>query len=330
MGGIERVISLLSKGFSVEQDIQLTLLSMYSKPGDCGIFSLSEKTELVHLGCPVNEKPDKRLLNFFATNRFDDLVTFHPGIAMIISRIINRIRPVRWIATEHNDPFNYTWKRRLLNLYVYRTADVFVLLTERNAEYYRRRMLRNTAVIPNPVSFVCNDQSDYPKNIIAVGRIEEIKRFDLIIKAFGSIENTYPDWKLRIVGIGTCFDRLVNESKEYKNIVFLGQRVDIKELMLDSSFLVISSQYEGFPLVALEALECGLPIVSTDLPAIKHITKGYNAATFAPHNDWKSLAGKMEELICSPSLIRRMGKEAKACAKQYSLENVVMHWKNIL
>ena len=331
LGGIERVISVLSIGFSKKENIQLTLLSLHSQAGKNSFFQLSEGTKCIHANCPLNEKPDNYLVKFFSENVFDDLVTFHAGTALIVSRIINKIKPIKWIATEHCDPLNYTWKRRLLNLYAYSKADFLVVLTDQTAEYYRKRLLRKITVIPNPVSFTCAESCHYSsKTILAVGRIEMVKRFDLLVKAFNSLTEKYPDWKLRIIGSGSQFEQLKQEADKSANIELLGSRDDIKELMLDASFLVISSQYEGFSLVAIEALECGLPIVSTPLPSIRAITQGYNTVKFAASNDWKSLAGKMEELICNPSLIQKMGIDAKACAKRYSLNNILHRWEEIL
>ena len=324
------MISLLSQGFSQDDKIDLTILSLHSKPSDQSYFAISNKTTCVHANLPLDQRVDDYLIRFFHDNTFDDLVTFHSGVALVVARINKKIRPIRWIATEHNYPRSYTWKRRLLNLFVYRKADRFVVLTDEIANYYRSRFIRNVAVIPNPVSFISTESSRYPHNIIAVGRIEEIKRFDLLIKAFGTITNKYPDWKLRIAGGGTQFDRLEQDARLFNNIELLGSRKDILELMLNSSFLVITSQYESWSLVALEAMECGLPIVSTDLPSVRFMTKGYDAAIFVEHNNPGDLAEKMELLMSNPSLIRDMGSEAKKCAKQYHLDNVLHYWTSIL
>ncbi len=330
LGGIERVISLLSEGFSRNDDINLTILSLHSNSIDHSYFSISEKTSCVHASIPLNQKYDDYLISYFSENHFDDLITFHSGVALVVSRIIDKIKPIQWIATEHSYPKSYTSKRRLLNQFVYRKADRLVVLTDEIADYYRKRFMPNVTVIPNPVSFISNDLSRYSHNILAVGRIEEVKRFDLLVEAYGSIEKKYPDWKLRIVGGGSQFEKLEQQSESFNNIELLGLRKDIKELMLDSSFLVISSQFETFPMVALEAMECGLPIVSAQLPSIYFMTNGYNAAIYVDPDDYDDFADKMEQLMSNPLLIREIGLEAKECAKQYHLDNILNYWNEIL
>ncbi len=202
MGGIERVISVLSSGL-VNANIKVTLLSMYSKTIGNSFFSLANEVECVHAGLSLGDNTTDYLVRFFDENTFDDLVTFHAGTAMILASIIKKIQPIRWIATEHCDPNSYTWKRQLLNLYAYKKADALIVLTDYSAEYYRKRSIKQTIVIPNPVSFTCNNACHYSKTVLAVGRVEEIKRFDMLVKAFGSLEEKYPDWKLRIIGTGT-------------------------------------------------------------------------------------------------------------------------------
>lgn len=330
LGGIERVISLLCEGFSRNADINLTIVSLHSNPIDHSFFPISENTFCVHANIPLDQKYDDYLIGYFRKKRFDDLVTFHAGVALVVSRIIDKIKLIQWIVTEHSYPRSYTWKRRLLNQYVYRKADRLVVLTDEIADYYRKRFMPNVTVIPNPVSFISNDLSRYSHNVLAVGRIEEVKRFDLLVEAYGSIANKYPDWKLRIVGGGSQFDKLKQQSEPYNNIELLGSRKDIKELMLDSSFLVISSQFEAFSMVALEAMECGLPIVSTQLPSIYFITKGYNAAIYVDLDNYDDFTDKIEQLMSNPSLIHKMGLEAKECAKQYHLDNILNYWNEIL
>ena len=165
---------------------------------------------------------------------------------------------------------------------------------------------------------------------MAVGRVEEVKNYDLLVKAFGSIEDKYPDWTLRIAGDGSCFDKIKKEANNFAHIELLGRRKEVKDLMLDSSFLVISSRYEAFPLVAIEALECGLPLVSTQLPSIHSMTDGFHAVLYANQNDVQDLADKMEKMITDEELVRNMGNEAKKCAEQYHIDNIFTQWKAII
>ena len=329
LGGIERVISTHSFAFEKDGTIDLTILSLNSKPGQNSSFQFSPSTKIIHCGFPFESNCDDFLIDFFQKNKFDTLVTFHSPIAHTVARLRKKLPPMRLVMTEHCSPRDYTWKRQLLNLYVYRKADKFVVLINDSARYYRRFGFRGVLVVPNPVSFTSDKCSDYNKVILAVGRIEEVKRYDLLVEAFGRIADKYPDWTLRIVGHGTQQETVRKLAEPYKNIEFQNFSDDVKSLMLDASFLAISSTFEGFPMVAVEALECGLPIVSTKLPAIASMTQGTNSALFAEQNDPADLADKIEQLILDPGLVREMGRQAKQCALQYRPEVIVERWKEI-
>ena len=103
--------------------------------------------------------------------------------------------------------------------------------------------------------------------IIAVGRLVPVKAYDILLRAFVGV-----DARLVIVGDGVERQNLERLSKELNvqhNVVFLGQRKDVAQLLQSSDLCVISSQREGFPLVMVEALQVGCPVISTEVSGVK-------------------------------------------------------------
>lgn len=221
----------------------------------------------------------------------------------------------------------------MLNLIVYAGADKLVVLTESAKKYYTNRLIFHTYVIPNALSFETDERSNvFAKKIIAIGRLERVKRFDLLIEAFSKIAYKNPDWTLELVGDGTQkipLQEMVSSHRLENQIHFWGYQRNVQELMLGASFCVISSEYEGFSLVALEALECGLPLLSVDLPAIREIVGQYNAALFVPQGRADELANKMQQLIDHPKELQILAGKAKKCAENYHISLVSKYWESL-
>lgn len=190
-------------------------------------------------------------------------------------------------------------------------------------------------VVPNPCRFeplVSRDNWDC-KNIISAGRLAKQKNFASLIRAFKFVHNVHPDWTLTIYGEGP--QRLMLEeladSLGLKDYVHLpGISENIKEKMLDSSIFVLSSIYEGFALVLLEGMSCGLPIVSYSCPCGPKdlISEGENGYLL-PVNDEQGLANAINNLIEDENKRRTMGREGLLSVLQYSPEIICDRWMGL-
>lgn len=332
-GGIERVISILTTYFSQNKKWNITIISLYTDE-NCPAFDFSNNVDIIHGKLKIGDNIKTYLLDFLSFKNFSIIFTFHPTIGLEFLQIRNHFPHLHWIACEHSSPYDYTWKRRLLNLGVYARADRLIVLTETAKKYYKNRLIFHTEVIPNALSFETDKSSDiFAKKIIAIGRLERVKRFDLLIEAFALIAEKNPDWILELVGDGTQRIPLQQQVLNYRlenQIRFLGYQKNVKELCLQASFCVISSEYEGFSLAALETLECGLPLISVDLPSIREIVRGYTAASFVPQRRTDRLAKEMQHLINSPEKLQHMAVEAKKCAANYHISRIGEMWEKVI
>ena len=123
--------------------------------------------------------------------------------------------------------------------------------------------------IPNPIVFESNKVSKLEeKTVISVGRLSEIKGFDNLIKAFKKVNLKYPNWKLKIFGEDfgeeKKIKKLIRNLELDKNVLIMGHSENLKFEYLKSSMFVMSSKFECFPMVLLEAKEIGLPIIAFD------------------------------------------------------------------
>jgi glycosyltransferase involved in cell wall biosynthesis len=207
-----------------------------------------------------------------------------------------------------------------------------VVLTERDAKNWAP--YKNAICIHNPVTnypekvTTCNNHS-----IICVGRLYSQKGYDLLIKAWSKIANKYPDWKINIYGDG-------NEKNEYlqliihyhlENSIFIHSAVtNIYEKYSDAEFLVLSSRSEGFVLVLVEAMSCGLPCVSFDCPyGPREIINDGVDGLLAKNGNIGDLADKIEWMITHEKERKEMGIKARESAKRFKQDVIMKQWINL-
>lgn len=211
--------------------------------------------------------------------------------------------------------------------------DELVTLTQEDCRDWSKH--RHAVCIPNPLTRVPDATHDgvERKRIIAVGRLYGQKGFDLLAEAWSMICKQHPDWKVTIFGDGNekaqieaCIRRLgVKDSLTIHPSVS-----DIYGEYLQSDFLVLSSRVEGFGLVLIEAMSCGIPCVSFNCPLGpgEIITDGVDGL-LARNGDVSHLAEQMEYMITHPESRFEMGKAAIRKAQQYDKEKIMRQWMQL-
>lgn len=209
--------------------------------------------------------------------------------------------------------------------------DAFIVLTSGNAGEWSRG---NIKVIPNPVSMSFAEEAVLTnKTAIAVGTHTHNKGYDLLINAWEEIVKAHPDWKLYIYGRkdknGT-YEKLTREKKLEKNILFFDPVQNIEEAYLNSSLLVLSSRSEGFGMVLIEAMACGVPCVSFNCPSgPADIIQNEKDGFIVENGNVKQLIEKINYLMDNEAVRKSMGKEAKKNAKKYQPANIIEIWDNL-
>lgn len=216
-----------------------------------------------------------------------------------------------------------------------RRFDRFVVLTEEDKQYWGDT--GNILKIPNAVkeSIGLNGKGIKEKRVIAVGRLDYQKGFDRLIEAWDIIQEDEDirEWKLDIFGQGEWHDMLNSMIKEKGLQDTACINPPTKEIQSEyqrSSFLVMSSHYEGLPMVMVEAMAEGLPVVSFDFKCgPKDIIQNGINGFLVPEGDIRALAVAMKKMMGDDESRRSMSIEARKINELYSEERIMQQWVNL-
>lgn len=217
---------------------------------------------------------------------------------------------------------------------IVRKFDKFVVLSNEDRGYWGE--LPNIQVIPNAALFVAKKYADVSrKRIMAVGRLDYQKGFDRLIEAWRMVQQhpEFQDWQLDIFGQGEWKEMLQGRVQQYglqDSLHINAPTKQIGEEYANSSMLVMSSNYEGFPMVMIEAMACGLPVVSFDFQCgpkdiIRHGVNGL----LVKNGDIQGLADAMMTLMGDEVLRKQMSLEARMVTETYSEEKVMGKWVSL-
>lgn len=212
-----------------------------------------------------------------------------------------------------------------------RNFDAFVVLTKGNVNEWK---LKNIKVIPNPLSFYSLNSSGLQKKIIiAVGSHSYNKGYDLLLQAWKLVIQNGSDWTLHIFGKSDANKTFLQLSESLgltSYVVFSEPVSDIQAAYLDSSILVLPSRSEGFGMVLIEAMSCGLPCVTFDCPhGPSDIISDKEDGFLVPNGDVQALANAMQKLMFDEKMRMSMGKNSKENVKRYLPEQIMPVWDEL-
>lgn len=215
-----------------------------------------------------------------------------------------------------------------------RQFDAFVTLTQADALSWKP--IKETLVIPNMLSYYppeINDALPKSERIISVGRLQKEKGYDLLIQSWELVFKVHPNWVLDIYGEGDereTLERNIAESG-LENVVVLHPITNaIYEKYMESDFYVMSSRWEGFGLVLIEAMSCGIPCVSFDCPhGPSDIIRNGEDGLLVENGNVAQLAEKICYLIEHEDIRREMGRKARENVKRYLPENIMPQWEKL-
>ena len=293
----------------------------------------------------------KRLTELLMAERPDVVDCLYPGECSFVPDIRDGSRKV--MELHQSKLFHFQYNRSglmgMADRYRARTDerlvrrfDRFVVLTEEDAQMWGE--IPGMRVIPNAALdlgaagngadlSVAHNRPE--KRVIAVGRLDYQKGFDRLIDAWALVQkgDRFADWRLDIFGQGEWKDML--DRKIQKLGIEKSARLDapVKNIAAEyaaSSMLVMSSHYEGFPMVMVEAMSLGLPVVTFDYKCgPKDIIDDGRNGLLVKEGDIKGLADAMMSLMASPATLSRMSKEARKVTEKYSEEKVMGMWVDL-
>lgn len=207
--------------------------------------------------------------------------------------------------------------------------DRFVILTHEEQPLWKG--FTNLSVIPNALPFRPKQFADVSaKRLIAVGRMEYQKNFPDLLRIWSRVAPTFSDWELHIYGDGWMLDGLRRQAEELgvaSQVTFEGAVSDMETAYASSSIYLMTSHFEGLPMVLLEAQSVGLPAVSYACSSGPRdiITDGEDGF-LVPLYDEVAFAERLSMLLRDEELRTRMGKAAEVASHRYDLEVIMPQW----
>lgn len=282
---------------------------------------------------------ERAVLRYVSGLRDGVLVGTRPGLNLLIAHAVSgRPGGAGALVTVAQEHMNLTIHRddvREAITRAYPRLDAVVVLTHADRRDYRimlpgARVLR----IPNAVHSLDQRPSrQTAKTVIAAGRLFPQKGFDLLVSAFAKVVPEFPDWRLHIYGTGPQRERLrglIAELGLRDHVRLMGRTDRLDDKLAAASVFVLSSRFEGLPMVMLEAMAHALPVVSFDCPTgpADVVVHGENGL-LVPPGDVDGLADAMITLIRDRELRLCLGKAALRTVADYGPEAIAPRWHTL-
>ncbi|WP_333777690.1 glycosyltransferase family 4 protein [Streptomyces sp. IBSBF 3136] len=278
---------------------------------------------------------DVRVEQYLRGSDADVIIGTRPGINVYLARYApsSALR----IAQEHLTHDTHTKKLRAQLARHYRGLDAMVTTTEADAAVYRAKMRLpgvRVLAIPNGVPDVDLPPADTAAKVIAAaGRLTRGKRFDLLIEAFADIAPKHPDWTLRIYGAGAekgPLQQLIDKHDLGEQAALMGVVSPIEPEFANASIVASASNAESFGMTLVEAMRCGVPVVSTNCPlGPAEIIRDGVDGRLVPVGDRQALSTALADLIADEPGRRRMGRAARKAAHRYDPERIVDTYEDL-
>lgn len=339
IGGIERVTVTVANEF-VSEGNDVEIISLF-KRNEALSYTLSDSVKVHYLlredynlgNSTISRirllfQANIALKNYLKGKCFDCIIAqaFLPTFELWCAGYIRRT-----IICEH---FKYglydTIMTRFRN-WIYKHSIKVVTLTESDCRQFREVGI-DSVTIPNMNPFLRKENDSQGKRIIAIGRLHPQKGFDMLIAAMRKVVDVHPDWTCEIYGEGEereALQTLISKLRLEKSVQLKGYCNSIQNELLQSDLFVLSSRYEGFGMVILEAMSSGVPVVSFDCPEGPATLLENEGGMLVKPENIDALAEAIINMISNHSLREKYRQNGYRNAKKYSPQRVYSSWQHL-
>ncbi len=359
MGGLERILTEKMNALAATGRYRVSVVCVCQKEDTPNAFPLSDEVRQVCLGQVFDPKQTFRSnpARFFLGR-----MMWRRQSRKLLKEVLCVMRPDVVVATVNHIPNGFCrlkaktiieshcnlseilrgrlvpWYSRLAIARVARHASAVVTLTSDDAREWT--FAPRVEVIPNFTNMQPIASCDYrSRHVVALGRLYEQKGFDMLVDAWKTVAQHHPDWHLDIYGEGDQHDALqqqIDHQGIYRLVTLHPATTEVESAYASAAFYVMSSRYEGFGLVLIEAMRCGLPCVSFDCPSgpAEIITDGRDGL-LVPYRGLSrkervdGLAQALCRMMDHEDLLPQMGHAAQETSQRYTVESVIPMWERL-
>lgn len=335
IGGAERVVVNLANNFSEDYNVKIITKKMEKQI----IYKMKPTIEIINLNIDNKNKILKNIqlikkLNEIFNNKNSVEIIIGIGVINSIPLYFIRNTKIKKIASEHMSYHMCNKIVKVLRKLIYPRLSSVVSLTNYDLKKYYEKMNRNSICIPNFSNFELKTENIKKENImISVGRLDNQKGFDRLIEIWKEFEKINKEWQLEIYGEGPLKKELQNkiDVNRLKNIKLMGSTDKIQEKIEKSKLYLMTSRYEGLPMVLIEAMTLGVPCISFDCKTGPRdiIKNGENGFLIEDGNNELYLK-KIIECTTNDEYIKEMSVNSKELVKKFSKAQIIELWKEHL
>lgn len=338
-GGIQRVLPIVAN--SLTDSIEVHTVSMYdiNKDRNRDLYNKEIAFKVLMQGPKLYLKQcfriAKLLRDYLQENHIDILIASSEMLSpyCYLATLFTKVKYCVWTHCPA-ELYSEALVQRPFKYLGLKTADCTIALTpETEADLKKIYHTQRVTNIPNPVDPCLLKPVNYDvnsKRIISVGRLSKQKNFSKLVEVVALVKIKHPDWHFDLYGDGELRDelsKLIADNHLENTLVLKGNVNNVYELYGQYAFLVMTSLYEGFPMVLLEAMANGLPLVSFDIKTgpnllINNDENGYLIEAF----DTAAMAQKICYLIENDEIREKMSMSSIARISEFDIDNIRTKW----
>lgn len=347
--GAERVLSILANAWA-ERGWEIVVFTM-DGPAARSFYPLAPSVKVRHLdllkssgsvaSALTNNLTRVRTLRSALQHAKPDVLISFIDQSNVIALLASRGLDLPVIISERTDPSRRSIGRLWdgLRRLTYPWTDGIVFQSQAVADWFPTKIAQRGMIIPNPVpappapSDIASAARERPC-VVSMGRLVPVKGFDVLLTAFALASKRVPGWCLEIWGEGDERERLTGQTRELgieADVRFPGITQRPTEVLRAADLFVMSSHAEGFPNALVEAMACGLPVISTRFGgAAEDIVQDGSNGLLVPPANAPALAAAMERLMADPIERARLSSHAPEVIQRFSIDRVLALWDEAL